>query len=502
MSQINRPEVIAFLNAIKENPDDDSLRLILADYLEERDDPRGTFLRCETEIASMDRFDDRIWDLKKHRDQLWTEHQNEWLGPLESKAIAPSVGDERISCRGLLTLTMKRDELLRKSTRDLAETETWAWVEEVRTGIGQKGVPKLSDSPLLSGVSSLLLTQSELRRAGAIALGKASFVSNLRRLSLRGNRIKDAGMNALLQSGKLGQLTSLDLHDCQLRCPSIETMAQTDLRLETLLLDNNYLAGTGADALIQAPWLETLHTLGLSCTSVGTRGIQAIANCERLSNLKSLDLSYARVEEEGCRLLTQASFTPNLIELDVSVHWFGEEHIRALNEGEWPSLSSLDLSHNPIEVNEIQALLECERLTRNLDILKLDCELLPGEVTTTLAEHPFLSQLRSLTIRAPHETSTFESLFQSPHVEQLQELCLPGSTWTGNYFPDFLSRTTMTSLRRLSMPEAILTEDWIEQLIHSKSLQNLREIEIPKGHLSPTTQEMLAERFDRNLSHS
>ena len=33
----------AFMQAIIESPDDDSLRLIYADYLDERGDPRGEF---------------------------------------------------------------------------------------------------------------------------------------------------------------------------------------------------------------------------------------------------------------------------------------------------------------------------------------------------------------------------------------------------------------------------------------------------------------------------
>lgn len=41
----------AFLSAIIENPWDDSLRLIYADWLEERDDPRGEFIRLQCALA-------------------------------------------------------------------------------------------------------------------------------------------------------------------------------------------------------------------------------------------------------------------------------------------------------------------------------------------------------------------------------------------------------------------------------------------------------------------
>src|SRR5438874_1642322 len=40
-----------FLQAIIESPDDDDHRLIFADWLEERDDPRGEFIRVQVERA-------------------------------------------------------------------------------------------------------------------------------------------------------------------------------------------------------------------------------------------------------------------------------------------------------------------------------------------------------------------------------------------------------------------------------------------------------------------
>ena len=43
----------AFLQAIAEEPDDDALRLIFADWLDERDDPRGEFIRVQCELAGL-----------------------------------------------------------------------------------------------------------------------------------------------------------------------------------------------------------------------------------------------------------------------------------------------------------------------------------------------------------------------------------------------------------------------------------------------------------------
>ena len=41
----------SFLRAIREAPDDDGVRLIYADWLEERGDPRGEFIRGQIALA-------------------------------------------------------------------------------------------------------------------------------------------------------------------------------------------------------------------------------------------------------------------------------------------------------------------------------------------------------------------------------------------------------------------------------------------------------------------
>src|SRR5262245_35872343 len=41
-----------FLRALLDDPDDRAARLIFADWLDERGDPRGAFLRLQTELAA------------------------------------------------------------------------------------------------------------------------------------------------------------------------------------------------------------------------------------------------------------------------------------------------------------------------------------------------------------------------------------------------------------------------------------------------------------------
>jgi uncharacterized protein (TIGR02996 family) len=63
-------EEAAFLAAIHAAPEDDSLRLVYADWLEERGDLRGEFLRLEHQLSQIQR---RLTQLRKQIDPSWID---------------------------------------------------------------------------------------------------------------------------------------------------------------------------------------------------------------------------------------------------------------------------------------------------------------------------------------------------------------------------------------------------------------------------------------------
>src|SRR6516164_3398920 len=73
----------AFLRAILEEPEDDTHRLVYADYLEEHGDPdRAEFIRVQCELARMGEDEEHRFDLEARADMLLSEHRRKWLGPL------------------------------------------------------------------------------------------------------------------------------------------------------------------------------------------------------------------------------------------------------------------------------------------------------------------------------------------------------------------------------------------------------------------------------------
>ncbi len=69
----------AFLATIHESPRDTTLRLIYADWLEDRGDLRGELVRIEEEMRQLPVFSDRYWQLKVRRNDLRAQAPTDWL---------------------------------------------------------------------------------------------------------------------------------------------------------------------------------------------------------------------------------------------------------------------------------------------------------------------------------------------------------------------------------------------------------------------------------------
>src|SRR5437660_9704214 len=100
-----RPQVLAFLDAIKERPEDDVPRLILADWLEEHGDPRGEFVRLQVQRARLPEYS-REWSaLRRREEAIRKRHAAEWKRPLRS------VGGRWSYERGLASVCLPRARL-------------------------------------------------------------------------------------------------------------------------------------------------------------------------------------------------------------------------------------------------------------------------------------------------------------------------------------------------------------------------------------------------------
>jgi uncharacterized protein (TIGR02996 family) len=326
----DRPEVKALLADIRATPDDLGLRLILADWLEEHDDPRGTFLRCDCyagdPASAPPGIPSQLWEkeaeaLRQHHESLWVgqlrEHLSGWVfhrGLLRVKLkaarlprAAESDGDTllaglRRSLRQMLQLmTGSADGLTHEALQQLADTETWAWVETVTLqNVEVNELPALLASPLLRTVHSVDLTSTGLGDAGASLLAASLSVGHLRELRLSFNSIGSEGFEALAHSPHLAGL-------------------------QELTLDYNHGEDEGAIALARSPYLHSLQRLHLNDNQIGSPGAEALAASPILAGVKVLSLSHNPIGRDGARALAASPHLCALKLLTIMDNYLGEE---------------------------------------------------------------------------------------------------------------------------------------------------------------------------------
>src|SRR4051812_24729976 len=145
-ARVSRPEVLLLLGDIKSDPDQDGLRLILADWLEENgdaaDQARAELIRCQVEYARLPTRDPARTAAGRHGLWLQQKYGPVWLGPVQQWL------DEWSCPRGLFSVSLPMSALKGYALPLLAGTETWAWVEEVYLdSVGEADLARLGRCP-------------------------------------------------------------------------------------------------------------------------------------------------------------------------------------------------------------------------------------------------------------------------------------------------------------------------------------------------------------------
>ena len=75
------------LQAIIENPDDDALRLVFADWLEDHGDlERAEFIRVQIELAKLP--NNRRPELEQRETELLAKNESEWVKPIRDCVVS------------------------------------------------------------------------------------------------------------------------------------------------------------------------------------------------------------------------------------------------------------------------------------------------------------------------------------------------------------------------------------------------------------------------------
>jgi uncharacterized protein (TIGR02996 family) len=314
----------AFLQAILESPEDDTPRLVYADWLDEHGRPeQAEFIRIQCELEKVppghlpppvldrrERTRDTIRStsrakLVRREKSLLKKYGKKWAGPLHRvvprwefrrgfiESVEIGAGPFIESAEELFGLAPIRH----------------AWLTNA-----DDHLDALLRMPLLRRLTGLDLSWNYFFRDHAkewTALLTSPRLKQLRTLRLEktrgGGTLADATFRALLRTNHFKHLTELDLMDQELDDRHIKALAGWPClgKVRRLDLTGNRFQETGAKALARSAYLKRLVELNLSHTDIGDGGWQVLLASPNLAHLNWLGIDGAWLSDETEKALRE-----------------------------------------------------------------------------------------------------------------------------------------------------------------------------------------------------
>jgi uncharacterized protein (TIGR02996 family) len=405
----------ALLAAIVDHPDEDTPRLMFADWLDEHAgalaDPAGAraraaFIRSDIAMSLLDEYDPaRLrWELiekPRHEAEPWAAGALPPLptgfafdrGPLfrrgfpwalaapdpdappsSSADTAAPVERLRFVRCGPAAVAAVRAAPWRARLRDLAfenrgpveppdalanfaptPVERLTFVNEALSS-GEARV--LIASALFERLTSLTVVRGGIGTAVAEALVREGARSALRELSLVGSGIPLGTLRALLTSPVVAPLRALALGGDLIGSPMKYGML-SDLvapNLTALDLSDDSPRAEAIEALVMSPLCAQLRRLDLSRSSLNRARTQILAN-GAFDNLRVLKLYGNSAGNDGVIALTQSPRLAGLRVLDLGYTQVGDDGVRAILDSPWADgLAFLSVVGSPASAETKEAL--------------------------------------------------------------------------------------------------------------------------------------------------
>lgn len=517
----------AFLDAIQEHPEDDLHRLAWADWLDDRgEDAHAAFLRAQLELPSLELDDPRRDMLEDQADDLLAAHETEWAGRVGELALEWRWSRGCIEHATLWadTLLAHGEELFQSmpirglrllaDADDLPRLADWPLLDRIeRLELAHTkdsspfASPYLRDGPILALLSSRYLTRltqldlrgqgiegpalqaivdsgllSRLRSlelAGNKAVGDrlvrrlASSPSRLERLSLTGTNLTPHGLRALLASETHPELRSLDVNLGMLfRGEVVSRQLEAELlaaplarQLTELRFERVAIEPAAMERLLQGPFEGQLQSLELAGCYHGEAVTGVLAMSSSLANLRRLHLPGNVLRDTAMIVLAGSPYLTRLTDLDVSQNGIGGPGLRALlGSATLARLTRLNLSLNYIGAAGAEALGRGEE-PRRLTWLNLASTNLDAEAVSLLVRSSALARLRTLWLNGNRLSDQgVKALADSPHLPRLQQLHLDSNDMDSPGAQALLDSPHLRRVQQLSMRNAFITSNERERI--------------------------------------
>lgn len=329
----------ALLAQVLQHPDDDGARLIYADWLDERRDPRGQFIRLQIALARLPAAHPDRPDLVRQERQLTQQHLAAW------------------SC-GLIGIarrcTFRRgfvEAVSLPATAFIAHGEALFAAAPIRkvhlTQVGPTA-DRLAACRQLCRVKSLDLAANDLDVAMAVRMLRSPHLAGLEALGLSVNGLTD-DVAGVLADGAWPALRALDLSHNHLRAPA--HLAQL-AALDRLDLSHNSITEHGLAELLQALAGRKI-TMRIQGNPFGDAGaahwLRSPAFTSVVQAGEPIDLSDCDLGPASARALAAHTLRSRLTVLTLDGNALGDDGLTALATAEgWPRLRRLSLAANGI----------------------------------------------------------------------------------------------------------------------------------------------------------
>jgi uncharacterized protein (TIGR02996 family) len=349
----------AFLADILEHPEDDTPRLVFADWLDDHAQPeRAEFIRLQVELARLSAHDPRRPALVKREQVLVQRYARQWFVP----PAGWQPGQAFFVRRGFPdTLALGTEDLLEQApqllerwpitrlrgsygmarslhvVRALAESP---WLSRIRSLemfnghiAGALVLRAVAASPHIAGLTSLYAGQCALGDGVVRLVAASPHLASLRHLDVRHNSITSAGVRALIGSAHRRATRSLSL--CANRVSADDVVALLESSgwpaLADLDLWNTNLDDPGLEQVVASPGLRKLTSLVLASNQFTDRGVQALAASPHAANLRFLNLSLNTISTSAIAALLASPHLQGLACLRLyksGVHWRNRNRLR------------------------------------------------------------------------------------------------------------------------------------------------------------------------------
>jgi uncharacterized protein (TIGR02996 family) len=510
----------AFLQAITSAPDDDTHRLVYADWLDDNGDPRrAEFIRLQCRLANMDECDperpellDREWELLAVYRKRWQPGPDSVLGKrlYNSGFVRGFFGRVRLPVDMLLE---HGEEIFREYP-----------LQELHLCEFKGRLGDLLSRPWMAGVSSLFLLEEVLSLDEIRALTTSPYLGGLRKLTVRnlvlspeglellarwpglrrlthlclvnsargtgpvpaGTRLTETGLRPLLEAGALTQLTSLRLHgmvwetspnsyfpDAEIallaHSPNLPALTRLELA-EAALSVEAYRTLAGATGL------PALRHLKAGWYGVGAEGVPALVASPLLANLDTLDLSTAGFGREAAAALAASPHLGRLRNLDLTWSHVGPEEAKTLATAPFGSLVELNLGTNKIRREGMAALASSSHLA-TLRALNLHDNDIGTEGTEALVNSTSLAGLRTLNLGWNLlRTDGAKILAGAPHGARLRHLFLRVNMLGARGAQAILRSENLSGLWTLDVNESGMTDATARDVAEKTPLRELRRL--------------------------